>query len=847
MYVELLLKDPVFLSYVSVDLGEDTSISLNKNFEEISDFTTRSSTFTKTFTIPQSSINDKFFRQAFLINSSSFVDAVVVDAIVKYGGADVFVGQARLSSVFNSTLGGTYEIFLTQTLPDFTNISQSIKLVDLDYTSVNHQFTYDNVVSTWSFTGGSYTNYTGLTGSVVYPLAQYGYEDEKYFGLFLNNPSGFTNSSGALALTQFAPWISAKYLIDEIFTRVGFTYDSEFFESDYFNALFCLAKTNEDMGARLSSGNTENANVFLATTNTGFFDTNVGNLGTAYTQFFLFDIEQNDPINIFTPSLSVSDRQHNFRAVVNGVYRLKVNFSAFITNSPFPLYLNVAFKDLDTGQIYSQVQGMLIRGIDLATFELFFVLTLTAGSRVGFFYSRSDTGGNPSAQLGIFRSTIELLDAPFLGATDQLAFQNNLPGEITCLDFFKGIVSLFNLVVIPDGERNFTIEKWDTYFSRGVIKDFSDKIDVGAGYTLSPTNELQKEYKISYKNSEDRYSFQNQQDRNQQFGTFRYISPIPFHQGIVDVEIPFQPLPISTFDGATESNMLIPHLYRFPSKEELKQLQARQASGETINYGQFYQTRGSDLRLGFYNGMMDFTITGASKNFFILSGSTAVSHPTYPSISHLSAYEFSPSSFSDLNIGNQYDYWQPFLDTYVGFTANDVFNDFWAPRIEPLYNPDVKILRGQFRLTPTEIQTLEFNDRVYFLEAYWRLLSLNDADITQTSLVNCEWIKLPYSVVETPLIPPTFTQAIPSVIPTPSASTFSYLVYSGNNTFTICSETSTQILVFSNCSTLSAGCSVFSDTGASVPIPEGTLIKVIGLPTIYQVAELGIITNFQIC
>lgn len=847
MYVELLLKDPVFLSYVSVDLGEDTSISLNKNFEEISDFTTRSSTFTKTFTIPQSSINDRFFRQAFLINSSSFVDAVVVDAIVKYGGADVFVGQARLSSVFNSTRGGTYEIFLTQTLPDFTNISQSIKLIDLDYTSVNHQFTYDNVVSTWSFTGGSYTNYTGLTGSVVYPLAQYGYEDEKYYGLFLDNPSGFTNSSGALALTQFAPWISAKYLIDQIFTRVGFTYDSEFFESDYFNALFCLAKTNEDMGARLSSGNTENANVFLATTNTGYNDTNVGNQGTAYTEFFLFDIEQNDPINIFTPSLSAGDRQHNFLAVVNGVYRLKVNFSAFITNSPYPLYLNVAFKDLDTGQIYSQVQGMLIRGIDLATFELYFVLNLTAGSRVGFFYSRSDTGGNPNAQLSIFRSTIELLDAPFLGATDQLSFQNNLPGEITCLDFFKGIVSLFNLVVIPDGERNFTIEKWDTYFSRGVIKDFSDKIDIGAGYTLSPTNELQKEYIISYKDSEDRYSFQNQQDRNQQFGTFRYISTIPFHQGIVNVEIPFQPLPISTFDGATESNMLIPHLYRFPSKEELAQLQARQASGETINYGQFYQTRGSDLRLGFYNGLMDFTITGASKNFFILSGSTAVSHPTYPSISHLSAYEFSPSSFSDLNIGNQYDYWQPFLDTYVGFTANDVFNDFWAPRIEPLYNDDVKILRGQFRLTPTEIQTLEFNDRVYFLEAYWRLLSLNDADITQTSLVNCEWIKLPYSVVETPLIPPTFTQAIPSVIPTPSASTFSYLVYSGNDTFTICSETSTQILVYSNCSTLSSGCSVFSDTAASVPIPEGTLIKVIGLPTIYQVAELGIITNFQIC
>jgi len=102
------------------------------------------------------------------------------------------------------------------------------------------------------------------------------------------------------------------------------------------------------MGARVSSGNTENANVFLATTNTGFFDTNVGNLGTAYTEYFLLDVEQNDPINIFTPSVSVNNRQHYFTAIVGGIYRVKVDYSVFITNSSFPLYLNIALKDLDT-------------------------------------------------------------------------------------------------------------------------------------------------------------------------------------------------------------------------------------------------------------------------------------------------------------------------------------------------------------------------------------------------------------------------------------------------------------------------------------------------------------------
>ena len=845
MFVELWLKDPVLQSFISIDLGDDTSISLNKSFEEISDFTTRTSSYTKTFTIPQSSTNDRFFKQAFLVNTSTFAENVVVDAVVKYGGNDVFVGQCRLATIFNSSQGGTYEIFLTQTLPDFTNISQSIKLIDLDYQNINHTFNYSNITSTWSYSGGSYTDYTGLTGSVLYPLVHYGYDTDQYFGVFQEGSSGFTNTNFPLSIFQFAPWVSAKYLVDKIFDRVGFTYQSDFFDSEYFNGIFCLAKTNEDMGARVSSGNTENANVFLATTNTGYFDTNVGNLGTAYTEYFLFDIEQNDPINIFTPSFSQNNRQHFFTSIVSGVYRLKVNLSMFITNSSFPMYMNVAFKDLDDGTIYSQVQGLLVANEDLANFTLYFVLNLPAQRRIGLFYSRSATGGNPSAQLGVFRSTMEMLDSPNLGGTDELSFQDNLPAELTCLDFFKGIVSLFNLVVIPDGDRNFKIEKWDTYFSSGDVKDWSEKIDIGSGYSLEPTNELQKEYVISYKTSQDRFSFTNQQDRNQQFGTTRYISPVPYHQGIMNVEIPFQPLPISTFDAQSESNMLIPHLYFTP--EPSPEFKAQVAEDPDSALTLLFQPRGSEIRLGFYNGMLDFTITGATKDWYLLSGSTSVGHNTYPAISHLSSYEYSASTFSDLNIGNQYDYWQPMNNTYVGFTRNDVFGNFWSPRIEPLYNTDVKILKGKFRLTPTDIQTLQFNDRVYFLSAYWRLLSMTDADITQTSLVNCEWIKLPYYPVEVPLIPPTYTQAEPGVVPTPSASTYSHSVYSGDDTFTICSESSPLTLVYSNCSVLSAGCSVFSDTGAVNPIPEGTLIKVIGGTTIYQVIEYGIITNFQNC
>jgi hypothetical protein len=840
--VELWLNSNLTGEWVSMDIADDLTISITKSFEEITDFTQRLSSYSKTFTIPQSATNNKFFQAAYMVNSSGFVDSVVVPAVIKYGGADVFVGDCRLNAIITTPEAPIYEIFLTQSLPDFANILQDFRIIDLDFQDAFHTLSYDNVVSTWQFTGGSYNDYNGIVGKIVYPMANYGYVDTLYHGIFDNTISGFTNSSFPLTLQQFAPWVSVKYLVDKIFERAGFTYTSDFFDSDYFAGIFALAKTNNTMGVKISEDATENQNIFLAqarggASNGGFFDTNFSNTGVSYTEQFFLGNEVNDPLNIFTPSLTISNRTHFFTAAVTGVYRLKFSFAAFQLNSSFPLYLNVALKDLDNGTIYSSVEGLLIFGTtELTNYsDIYFTSTIPAGRRVGMFYSRQDVGGptRNSATLGIFDANLELYSSPLLQGTDSVLLQDNLPSEITALDYFRGIVSLFNLVVIPQGDRNLFISRWDDYFTAGRVLDYSQKIDMASEIALLPTNELQREYILQYAGSEDRFSSINQQDRNQQFGTYRFLSSVPYHTGTIVVEVPFQPLPIATFDVVTPSNVLIPHLYQW------------NRGGDSL--GNEYNPIGSLLRLGFYNGLMDFTITGTTTSWYLLSGATSIAHQTYPAISHLSAYEYSASTFSDLNFGNQYDFWQVPQDTYVGFTDRDVWNDFWSGRVLPLYDTDVKLLRASFLLTPEDIKDLQFNDRAYFLDAYWRLISMVDADITQKTLVSCEWVKLPFTQEAQPLISPTYEQAEFEPIPTPSGSTYASAVFTGNSITNLCAEIGTQGVVFSNCSQIVEGCSVFSNTSATIPIAEGSFLKVPSAPTIYQVIENGLLTDFTIC
>ena len=833
--IELWLKSNNTGVWESLDTGADVSIAITKSFEEIEDFQTKKSSFSKTFNIPQTARNNRFFTAAYNVNSANFSEDIVIPAVVKYGGADVFNGSCRLNKIINSLQGGSYEIFLTQNLPDLALTLQEIKLTDLDFSGLTHELNYDNIVSTWSYTGGSYTNYTGLTGSIVYPLGFYGYDDAQYYSRFDLSTSGFTFSGTPLSPTQFAPWVSAKYLIDNMFLRAGFTYDSDFLNSDYFNGIFCLAKTNQSQGGQVVSGSTQNQNIFSVNYTLNLLDDANDNFYPDFDKGFVFVNELNDPLNIFSPARggATAARGNFFTTAVAGVYKFKVSFNAQLDRSNLPCYLDIAVKDVDSGTLYSQIRGIGIIPQGTEVKDMYMNATLPAGRRVALYYTRQNSGGDPTARIRFTFQSWELWSSPVLVGDKELLLQDNLPDETTCLDFFKGILDTFNLVVIPNGDKSLLIERWDTYFNSGQELDWSQKLDISQDYSIEPTTSLTKEYILKYKDSTDRYSLINKQDRNQQFGTYRNISNLTYHSGTKVIESPFQPLPISTFDGITDSNILVPHLYTWNNG----------ADGDTAEYTPL----GTDIVLGFYNGLLTSSITGTTTPYYILSGNTGISHTTYPAISHLSSYEYTQSTFSDLNFGNQYDYWQPINDSYIGFTTNSVFTNFWSNRVEQLYDSGVKLFKGVFKLTPTEINNLSFNDKVYFLNAWWRLLSMNDADITDISLVSCSFIKLPFDSVETPLIAPTYRQAPFTPQPTPSGSTYQYVMFSSNNINEMCAETSSQIVVNSNCSILSAGCSVFSDTGATIPITEGTFLKQVGLNTIYQVIEYGILTNFTTC
>jgi hypothetical protein len=62
------------------------------------------------------------------------------------------------------------------------------------------------------------------------------------------------NINSPMLAKQFLPAIKLKDVVDVIFEQVGFTYTSEFLDTDDFNKLYVLPKAQEGLGVVGASG-----------------------------------------------------------------------------------------------------------------------------------------------------------------------------------------------------------------------------------------------------------------------------------------------------------------------------------------------------------------------------------------------------------------------------------------------------------------------------------------------------------------------------------------------------------------------------------------------------------------
>lgn len=702
---------------VKLDLYATDPIKLTFTAETLTDLPTVNSTYSQTFRMPATGTNNQFFKHWFNVNSNDFDVSAKTQAEIVTESGFFIDGQIRLQKVYRnyeSTLVD-YEILFLGEVRDFaTQVGEGF-MNTLNLNDLAHDLNYSNITTSWNavpLTGAGLKD-----GNVVYPLVEYGYTYDSA-GVVQQNQihtSGsrrFTQSSHALDLNQWRPWIRAKYLVDKIFSLTDYTYSSVFFESYDFNNLYVNATGNQAVPTMTELVSNNLLEVVTPNQTHGTVD--------GVTQIWNWPSEVIDSGNNWNGN--------TYTATVSGPYNFEYSLEGDVT------WVNIgggtgSFPDVDIN-VYYYINGVptfmfganngsvdpIIYFADAGTLSLI----LNAGDTFQIGYVISHLNGPPPTYLfetELFANTLKCTAAPLSVNPGQL-----LSDKVKIIDWFKSILSKFRLVMVPDREnpRNFIIEPWNDYIASGAQLDWTHKLDGSKDIQFEPLFFTQSAtIKFTDQEDADHANDDHQRVFKEAYGTRIYDSNNELLKDQRVIDTVFAPTPVERIEGTAASDIIIPHLGILDPVEGTGGGQLKPMVPKP--------------RLLYWNGMQPAATTWYMYDDF----TNAQSWTTYPMVSYMSQF---PTTTATTQLSWELEF-PRFIEPPVAINGTDIYTKYWKAYIESTYSKEARKMTATFILDSQDLK-VNFNDSIFIRDSWWRILKISDAPLNGLNPVKVELIKL---------------------------------------------------------------------------------------------------------
>jgi len=712
---------------VICDLYEDEDIPLSLSVDDFKNVAEQVQSYSKAFNLPGTKRNNKIFDNLFEITRSD--DGVIFNPYVKtqcklkQDGFILFEGYLRMIDIQEKQGEISYNVNLYSEVIALADVLQDRKFSDLDFTELEHSYNKTNIKNSWndSGTGISYTNSNTSGFRNAYDTVKYPFCDWNHQIIIANNPGGTSgptdNNPQLTSLEQaFRPFINIKYLINRIFNQDNFpfTYESVFFDTTDFNKLYmdfnwgsALAPNNN-----LGEGEGENDNTTGVTA------------GTSYTRL-QFDVES------FSNASELGYDNSTSKFTANRDNQI------FFVNSNFVIGYSGASAYANIGEIgFEKFNSSGAATGFVAGFEYLFAGSGTSGN-IQYSNNFQVTLDNGESIRPAFKaeSGITLTQK----TTQQLAFAtpNNtivitgtsditsevlletLRGDLGQWEFLKGIITMFNLVSIPDknNPNHIKIEPYNDVFienSDSKQLNWTDKIDVEE-MKLEPLANLNKKTIFKFVEDDDDYAFQNYkyQVGGHLYGSKKFdASAFTILTG--EQEIIAEPFAATVVKPLASqfSDFIVPAIYSYNPDD-----------GTSEGFE-------NSPRIMYDNGKK----TLLTHSYYIpeQNGLSSENQNEFLQFSHLSNIPTTPTTTSDFNFG------QCQLFPGVGSsTPNNLFNLYWLPYFKELYDANARTMTIKVNLTPGDISTFRFFDTVIIKNREFRV---NKIDYKPNDLATIEFI-----------------------------------------------------------------------------------------------------------
>jgi len=488
---------------VICDLYEDEDIPLSLSVDDFKNVAEKVQSYSKAFNLPATKRNNQIFDNIFEITRTdtglNFNPYKRTKAILKQDGFLLFEGYLRMLDISDKSGETSYNVNLYSEVVALADVLGDKTFSELDFTELTHDYNRTNIINSWNdapsagitYTNASTSGFRNANDTVKYPFVDWTHQ------ILVGGSTGTNATVGNpeyTALEQiFRPFINIKYLIDRIFQVVPFTYESEFFDTDDFKKLYMDFNWGADNApANVSGSGYAGRGTLLPSLATASF-TNLQLINYAPWNFFL-PPNYNTTTNILTATQTNETYIINYDFVVTANPGEVVDFQWLHTNAA-----GVPFPPIDVYTITSPTTN------NIFSYAGSFTIVMQTGDTLEAQFKTSGTTTVQLAGTGTASFTQSIS-----AVTSNLILQT-LRGETGQWEFIKGLMTMFNLVTLPDEDNpsNIKIEPYSDVFlnnPNSVELDWTDKIDVSE-MKLMPLTDLNKKTIFKFVEDKDDYAF----------------------------------------------------------------------------------------------------------------------------------------------------------------------------------------------------------------------------------------------------------------------------------------------------------------------------------------------------
>lgn len=600
----------VYIEGERLELFKDEDISIKSSQQSISDISKVMTDFSKSFSIPATPKNNAIMQHFY----NSDVDATIDHNIHRVASIEIDLTPFRVGKVSldNATIkDGKVESYNITFFGSILSIKDKFgedKLSDLDLSTLNHSHTASDIKD--RITDGSFDY------AVRYPLVT---RRDLTYGSGTNDISHTGNDE--IQWDELFPAVKLISLFNAIQTKYDILFSGTFFFDNRFKKAFLHCQNandfqfltaTEDMSLVSTSESASNSN----TTRTAdeYFNTTTNKLEYSYETFQdSFDISGN-PVEIYN--------DHRVEMLVGSNSNVNVPFyidvydngnligtKESIGNNPIVLII-----DNGNNTSLSRSLEFKVRAESIITF----VATLQYRQRGSY---QTVLGGTGTAQ-----AENQFYSLASFTLSNEVNISDYLP-KMKVLDFFKGVLNMFNLTCYNIGDDTYQVEPLDDWYLKGDIRDLTEYIDVKTMKIAKPP--LYKKIDLGYKDSKSA----NNTSYTDTFGThYGETSQIfNYDGGNFKIELPFDNLMFNRFEGTNlqvgktidkDNNTYLPNPtimymyeeleadYRFNNGSSVEDLT------EYVPFGQDVSHNGTDYSLNFSADESTLLLQPSENNLF---------------------------------------------------------------------------------------------------------------------------------------------------------------------------------------------------------------------------------------